>query len=111
MASEAVAVVYGDGERLAALSADELGTLCRPTRVELLRAVARGTPASMREAARLVDRDVHGVHDDLRELAGLGVLDLEREGRARRPVVDYDDLRVEVALADGDTGDADPGTE
>ena len=39
-----------------------------PLRLELIRAIAEETPESMREAARLVDRDVSDVHSDLKQL-------------------------------------------
>jgi len=68
----------------------------RPTTVELLRTITREEPESIREAARLVDRDVRQVHDNLWELGQLGVVEFDRGGRAHRPVVPYD--RIEVAL-------------
>lgn len=51
-----------------------------PLRLKLIRAIAEATPESMREAARLVDRDISDVHSDLKQLEVLGILTLEEGG-------------------------------
>jgi len=61
----------------------------------------------MREAARLVDRDVSDVHADLKQLEVLGVLDLEAggPGGAIQPVVPFDSIEMHIEyplLADPD---------
>ena len=71
-------------------------TVVRPTTIELLRAIAREEPTSIRSAARLVDRDVRQVHANLWELGQLGLVEFDRGGRAHRPLVEYD--RIEVAV-------------
>jgi predicted transcriptional regulator len=78
-----------------------------PLRLELIRAIAAGSPESMREAARLVDRDVSDVHADLKQLEVLGVLDLEAggPGGAIQPVVPFDSIEMHIEyplLADPD---------
>ena len=91
--------VYNDPE--------ELHRITRPKNLELLRAIARETPASIRETARLVERDVRQVHQNLEELEGLGLVEFEETGNARRPSVWYDELNIELPLADDGAGDAD----
>lgn len=81
----------------------DLTDLLDPTNVELLRTIARESPASIRETARLVDRDVRQVHDDLTDLARLNLLVFETEGRAKRPVVWYDDIDIELPITGEDT--------
>lgn len=66
--------------------------------VELLRAIANESPESVRELSRIVDRDVKNVSTAVNELESLGVLDLESDGRAKRPTVWYDDIDVKLAL-------------
>jgi predicted transcriptional regulator len=61
---------------------EDLTRLLNPNNVELLRTIARESPASIRETARLVDRDVRQVHDDLTELARLNLLAFVEDGRA-----------------------------
>jgi predicted transcriptional regulator len=49
----------------------------RPLRLELIQAIAEGDPQSMREAARLVERDVSEVHSDLKHLETVEVIQFE----------------------------------
>jgi predicted transcriptional regulator len=90
---------------------DLVGSLT-PLRLELLRAVATGAPESMREAARLVDRDVSDVHSDLKRLEVLGVLELEEGGPsgAIRPVVPYDRIEMQIDYPLAEELDATDGT-
>jgi len=84
-----------------------LNRLLSPKNLELLSAIAEGEPASIREAAELVDRDYKQVHRNLSELADIGVIEFEGggPGRAKRPVLAYDGLEVEVAFV-GEVGTA-----
>ncbi|PSQ13134.1 hypothetical protein BRC99_04405 [Halobacteriales archaeon QS_7_69_60] len=70
--------------------------LVRPTSLELLSTVAREEPSSIREAARLVDRDVRQVHDDLWNLGQMGLVEFDRGGRSHRPLVEHE--RIEVGI-------------
>ena len=80
-----------------------------PLRLELIRAIAAETPESMREAARLVDRDVSDVHSDLRQLEVLGILALEAGGPsgAIQPVVPFDRIEVHIDYPLIESGDTD----
>lgn len=60
----------------------------------LLRVIRDEEPASIRETARLVDRDKKNVHRELTTLEALGVVRFETDGRAKRPVFPYTDLVV-----------------
>ena len=55
-------------------------------------------PASIRETARVVDRDVRPVHRNLEELAALSLSELTSEGQARRPHVWYDSIALDLPL-------------
>jgi predicted transcriptional regulator len=72
--------------------------LCRPTSIELLRTVAREEPTSIREAARLVERDVRQVHDNLWKLGELGLVEFDRSGQSHRPFVTYERIELEIDL-------------
>ncbi|ELZ46821.1 hypothetical protein C465_11917 [Halorubrum distributum JCM 9100] len=63
----------------------------------------------MREAARLVERDVSDVHSDLKQLEVLGILPLEEggPGGAIQPVVPFDRIEVHIDYPLIDDGDAD----
>ncbi|WP_423745090.1 winged helix-turn-helix transcriptional regulator (plasmid) [Haladaptatus sp. SPP-AMP-3] len=77
---------------------ENLHRVTRPKNLELLRTIARNSPASIRETARLVGRDVRQVHDNLEELEQLGLVRFEADGRSKRPVVWYDEIAVELEL-------------
>ena len=80
-----------------------------PLRLKLIRAIAEKAPESMREAARLVERDVSDVHSDLKQLEVLGILTLEAGGPsgAMQPIVPFDRIEVHIDYPLIDNGDAD----
>jgi predicted transcriptional regulator len=65
----------------------------------LLRVLNVHEPASIREAARLVDRDKKNVYDQLRKLAAYGVVEFVEEGNAKRPVVAYNEIVFDFAVS------------
>ena len=90
-------------------SYDDLVDSLTPLRLKLLQAIAEQSPDSMREAARLVDRDVKDVHSDLKQLEVLGILDLEAGGQsgAMQPVVPFDRIEMHIDYPLVDDTDAD----
>ena len=90
---------------------DDLVDGLSPLRLSLLKAIAKGDPSSMRETARLVDRDVSDVHADLKRLETLGILELESggPGGAVRPVVPFDRIEMHIdypLVTDADSASA-----
>jgi predicted transcriptional regulator len=75
-----------------------------PRVLDLIEAVRRDEPESINEAARVVDRDVKNVHEELARLARLGIIYFEEEGQRKRPVVWFDELVINLPF-DPDTGD------
>jgi len=75
-----------------------LERLLNEKNVELLQTVAREEPESVRAAARAVDRDVKNVSTALNELAELGFLRFEESGAAKRPVVWYDTIDIDLPI-------------
>lgn len=86
-------------------SYDDLLETLTPRVLELIEAVRRESPGSINEAARVVDRDVKNVHGELTELARVGVIYFEDEGRSKRPVVWFDELLISLPF-EPDVGDA-----
>nr|WP_254546488.1 transcriptional regulator [Halomarina sp. BND7] len=78
--------------------AEDVHRVTRPKTLELLRVLVAERPDSIRETARLVDRDVRQVHRNLEELEALGLLDFEQVGRSKRPTVWYDRIEVDLPL-------------
>jgi predicted transcriptional regulator len=85
---------------------DDLQRLLSPANLALLRAIRRHDTASMRAAADLVDRDFKEVHRNLTELEQLNVIEFEASGRAKRPLVRFDEIDVEVSLTAPETDTA-----
>lgn len=73
-----------------------LRRLLTDRRMELLEAVMERPPESIRALAERLDRDVHTVHDDLSLLADYDIVHFETDGRAERPYVPYETVRIEV---------------
>ena len=76
----------------------DLNRVTRDTTIDLINAIAEHEPASIRETARLVDRSPIDVKKNLDELERIGLVRLEREGGAKRPVVWYNKLDLEVPV-------------
>jgi predicted transcriptional regulator len=64
-------------------------------RWELLRALCGAGRVSIREAARLVERDVKAVHGDVKALLAAGILDRTPDGQIEFP---FDAVKVEFLL-------------
>jgi predicted transcriptional regulator len=74
---------------------DLLGTLT-PRVLDLIETIRRDEPASINETARVVDRDVKNVHEELSRLAHLGIMFFEEDGQRKRPVVWFDELVINL---------------
>lgn len=76
--------------------------------LRLLRVITDADPASIRETARLVERDVKNVHEELSRLETMGVISFAEENQSKRPVFPYDELVITVPFghSDTDSGDA-----
>lgn len=77
---------------------DDVHRVTRPKNLELLRTIVQHAPESIRETARLVDRDVRQVHTNLEELESLHLIAFEEDGNRKRPSVWYDAIEVDLPL-------------
>lgn len=94
------------------LNFDSYTTLSRflsDSNLELLQTISQENPASIRATADLVDRDYREVHRNLTELEDLGLIRFEggEPGKAKTPVIEYDDIEVAIPLS-GESGAAAP---
>ncbi len=85
-------------------SYDDLMETLTPRALELIEAIRREEPASINETARVVDRDVKNVHEELSRLAQLGIIFFEEDGQRKRPIVWFDELVITLPF-DPETGD------
>ena len=77
-------------------SYDDLMETLTPRVLDLIEAIRREEPASINAAARVVDRDVKNVYEELNRLAQLGIIFFEEEGQSKRPVVWFDELVISL---------------
>jgi predicted transcriptional regulator len=66
---------------------DDVERLMRRLNLQLLDVIASEHPESIRETARLVDRDYKEVHRNLKELEALGVIEFTTVGNSKRPIL------------------------
>jgi len=85
-------------------SYDELMETLTPRVLDLIEAIRREEPSSINETARVVDRDVKNVHEELSRLAHLGIIFFEEDGQSKRPVVWFDELVINLPF-DPEAGD------
>jgi predicted transcriptional regulator len=83
------------GARISFATPELLFRLMTAKRWELIRTMTGAGPLTIREAARRVDRDVKGVHGDVRTLLNAGILQKTDDGLIIFP---YDAIRVDVML-------------
>lgn len=69
-----------------------------PKRLELLHAIKEGKPASIHQLAKLVRRDIKNVHDDVKYLSQVGLVELSETGPGMSCRVGYDKIKFEIAV-------------
>ena len=84
--------------RLSFETTDQLAQVFTPRAIDLLQTIAQKEPASIREAARLVDRDIKQVSENLDRLEEYSVIEFVENGKAKQPVVDYDEIDIQLPL-------------
>jgi predicted transcriptional regulator len=85
----------------------QIARILTQKRLEVIKTVMRDHPESIRGLARLVDRNPKEVNDDVHLLSEYGIISLEQDGRAKRPVVPYDRIEFAVTLELDDSSKSD----
>ncbi|MCL2716324.1 MAG: transcriptional regulator [Alphaproteobacteria bacterium] len=84
------------GERISFASVDMMHRVLTPNRWGVLRALmGHDGMMSVRELARILDRDVKGVHNDIVALALAGIIEHNADGSVAFP---YDAVHVEFTV-------------
>ena len=86
---------------------ETLERVLRAKNIELIRTTATEEPESVRELARLVDRDIKNVSTALNRLEEIGLVELEDAGRAKRPTVWYDHVEIDIQMTPDGADDTD----
>ncbi|ELY41587.1 hypothetical protein C495_16670 [Natronorubrum sulfidifaciens JCM 14089] len=79
-------------------SYDDLMETLTPRVLNLIEAIRREEPSSINETARVVDRDVKNVHEELSRLAQLGIIFFEEDDQSKRPVVWFNELVISLSF-------------
>lgn len=69
--------------------------LLTPKRWELLETLQSAGPCGVRELARLLERDVHRVHDDISTLQDTGLVEKTDDGKL---IVPFGEIRADFVL-------------
>jgi predicted transcriptional regulator len=72
--------------------------LLTPRRLELIETLMHTTPESISALATALERNYREVYEDLQLLEDADIVDFEADGRAKRPVVPYERVRLEVEI-------------
>lgn len=67
-------------------------------RWQLVRLLQREGPLGVRQLARLAERDVRRVHDDVKVLLELGMIERQGQGRQMRLVCPYADIHIDMHM-------------
>ncbi|MBO8183112.1 MAG: ArsR family transcriptional regulator [Archaeoglobus sp.] len=67
-----------------------------PQKLQILEAVKKYKPKSIRELAEKVGRDIKNVYMDLKELEKAGLVELESSGRAKRASLKYNEIVIAI---------------
>lgn len=93
-----------DGEPVLTIPDEEtLERVLSEKNLELLRTTVNAEPDSIRELARLVDRDIKNVSRAVDRLTEVGLVRIESAGQAKRPRVPYDELEVTYPLRESES--------
>ena len=90
-------------DRFAFESSDLLFETFNPRTMALIETIADAAPESIRETARLVDRDVKNVHEELSELERLGVIRFEDSSRSKQPIFPYEEIVISLPFDHDET--------
>ncbi|WP_254525286.1 transcriptional regulator [Natrinema caseinilyticum] len=79
---------------------DDIDRLMRTSNLELIESIVEDRPDSIRQLATVVDRDYREVHRNLKELESLGVVEFEKEGQSKKPILrgGVDNIKLSISF-------------
>ena len=69
-----------------------------PKRLQLLHFIREKNPSSINELARIADRDIKNVADDIKYLAQIGLVEKQSFNKGIKPAFQYDKISLEIAV-------------
>jgi len=87
---------------IVARTPEDIAKVLTNERIRLLQMIREKKPESISELARFLDRSQSNVSNDVKYLEGIGLLELEEKKDPvlhKRPVVNYDAVRITVDLS------------
>jgi predicted transcriptional regulator len=107
MFDAAIAQLGDDGEADEAIrsfdTVADVRQLLTDRRVELMRSIMTASPDSITGLADRLGRNYSDVHSDVQVLADHHIVYFDTDGRAKRPVIPYNRVRVDIEVV-GDSG-------
>ena len=86
----------------------DIRTLLTDRRLDVMRTIMTDSPESIQALADALDRNYADVHGDVQVLAEHHIVYFDTDGRAKRPVIPYDRVRVDIEVAGGPTSERAP---
>ena len=77
---------------------EKIRELLTEKRLELMKTIMTEEPESITELAEQTNRDIKDVHTDLELLEKKKIVFFKKEGRKKKPVIPYDDIKVDYSL-------------
>jgi predicted transcriptional regulator len=76
----------------------EMRRVLTERRLDILKTIREGKPSSVYHLAKMLDRDLKNVLQDLSYLQELGIVSITETGVKKVPHFDYDRISIEVAV-------------
>lgn len=85
-------------ENFLVISLETAEEVLTPKRLELIELIRQEDPSSIRDLARIADRDPSNVFEDLQLLFEIGIVEFEEEKGKKAPIIGPDNVIVEPIL-------------
>jgi predicted transcriptional regulator len=86
----------------------DIRTLLTDRRLDVMRTIMTDGPESIQALADALGRNYADVHGDVQVLAEHHIVYFDTDGRAKRPVIPYDSVRVDIEVTGGSSGERAP---
>ena len=86
----------------------DVRTLLTERRLDVMRTIMTESPESIQALADALDRNYADVHGDVQVLAEHHIVYFDTDGRAKRPVIPYNRVRVDIEVAGDSAGERAP---